>query len=97
MIEVLPKHCGGCGHEFAAGATAAQPIGEPHRHQVIDLPPIEAWITEYNCVKLECPACGQATRAALPEEAQDQTGPRLTALIAYLGAVQQLVPNLFGM
>lgn len=86
-IEVLPKQCSGCGQEFAAGITSAQAIGEPHRHQVIDLPPIEAWITEYQCFKLECPGCLQATRAALPAEAKDQTGPRLTALVAYLTVV----------
>ena len=87
IIEVLPKHCGGCGHEFVGGTTMAQGIGEPHRRQVIDLPPIEAWVTEYHCIKLECPGCGQATRAEVPEEAQDQTGPRLTALVAYLTVV----------
>lgn len=86
-IEVLPKHCSGCGQEFAASVSSAQAIGEPYRHQVVDLPPIQAWITEYQCYKLECPGCGQATRAVVPEEAQDQTGPRLTALVAYLTVV----------
>ena len=86
-IEVLPKKCNGCGEEFAASITSAQAIGEPYRHQVIELPPIEAWVTEYHCHKLECPGCGQATRAAVPDEAQDQTGPRLTALVAYLTVV----------
>ena len=55
--------------------------------QVADLPPIEAWITEYQCFKVECPSCGQATRSALPEEARDQMGARLTALVAYLTVV----------
>ena len=86
-IEVFPKQCSGCGQEFAASLTSAEAIGEPHRHQVVDVPPIEAWITEYECFKIECPGCGQATRAAVPAEAQDQTGPRLTALVAYLTVV----------
>ena len=86
-IEVLPKQCGGCGQEFPSDVTSACAVGEPYRHQVVDLPPIEAWITEYQCYKLACPGCGQATRAAVPEEAQDQTGPRLTALVAYLTSV----------
>jgi hypothetical protein len=30
-----------------------------------------------------CPACGQSTRAPLPEEARKQLGAQLTALIAY--------------
>jgi transposase len=86
-VEVLPTQCSRCGHGFGAGTTSAQAIGEPHRHQVVDLPPIEAWITEYQCFKIACPSCGQATRAALPEEARDQMGPRLTALVAYLTVV----------
>ena len=86
-IEVFPKQCNGCGQEFAASPISAQAIGEPYRHQVVDMPPIQAWITEYQCLKLQCPGCGQMTRAAVPEEAQDQTGPRLTALVAYLTVV----------
>ena len=86
-IEALPKQCGGCGQEFPPNITSADAVGEPSRHQVVDLPPIEAWITEYQCHKLICPGCGQATRAAVPLEAQGQTGPRLTALVAYLTVV----------
>ena len=86
-IEILPQHCSGCGQEFAAGITSAQAIGEPYRHPVVDLPPIPAWITEYPCYKLECPGCGRATRAVVPAEAQEQTGPRRTALVAYLTVV----------
>lgn len=83
-IEVLPAQCGECGNEFPPGVEA---IGEPRRHQVIDLPPIEAWVTEYQCHALACPGCGKTTRAAVPEEARVPTGPRLTALVAYLTVV----------
>jgi transposase len=61
--------------------------GEARRHQVTELPPIEAHITEYRCQCVVCPECGQATQAELPIEAQGQFGPQLTALIAYLTVV----------
>jgi transposase len=58
--------------------------GEARRHQVTELPPIEAHITEYQCQCVLCPECGKATQAELPREAQGQFGPQLTALIAYM-------------
>jgi transposase len=61
--------------------------GEARRHQVTELPPIEAHITEYQCPCVVCPECGKETRAELPREAQGQFGPQLTALIAYLTVV----------
>src|SRR5438445_6283601 len=48
------------------------------------LPPIPPHIIEYQCPKVVCPACGEATRAPLPEEAQGDFGPQLMGLIAYL-------------
>jgi transposase len=62
----------------------AQTTGAVHRHQVTELPPIKAWIIEYQCHRVVCPECGESTRAAVPEEASGQFGPQLTALIAYL-------------
>jgi transposase len=61
--------------------------GEPRRHQVTELPPIEAYITEYRCQRVVCPECGKATQAKLPQEVQGHFGPELTALIAYLTVV----------
>ena len=61
--------------------------GDVRRHQVTELPPIEAHITEYQCPCVVCPECGKATQAELPREAQGQFGPQLTALIAYLTVV----------
>ena len=64
--------------------------GEPRRHQVTELPLLEAHITEYQCQRLLCPDCGKATQAELPAEARGQFGPQLTALIAYLTVVCRL-------
>ena len=61
--------------------------GEPRRHQVTELPPMEAHITEYRCQSAVCPDCGKATQAELPQEAQGHFGPELTALIAYMTVV----------
>lgn len=65
-------------------------MGAPRRHQVTELPSIEAHVTEYQCRRVVCPACGetaQTTHALLPEDVAGQFGPRLTALIAYLTVV----------
>ena len=87
VISILPAECKHCGHGLPQQPDEIQTIGEVHRHQVIELPPIQAHITEYQCPKVVCQDCGKGTRAPLPPEFQDQSGPQLTALIAYLTVV----------
>ena len=89
VIEVLPPRCRHCSHQFSfSGRSSSAAIGnEPRRHQVTELPPIEAHITEYQCHRALCPECGKTTQAALPKEATGNFGPQLTALIAYLTVV----------
>lgn len=87
VISILPAECKHCGHGLPQEPEGIQTIGEVHRHQVIELPPIRAHITEYQCPKVLCQDCGKGTRAPLPSEFQDQSGPQLTALIAYLTVV----------
>ena len=65
-------------------------VGDPRRHQVTELPPIEAHITEYRCQRRRCRGCGRLTQAALPEDVVGQFGPQRTALIAYLTVVCRL-------
>ena len=84
---VLPEHCGHCGYGLPEHIERVQSIGNPRRHQVTELPPIQAHIIEYQCPCVVCPKCGGGTRAALPAEANGQFGPQLTALIAYLTVV----------
>ena len=86
-VVVLPEQCRGCGASFTKAAQADNRLGEPYRHQVVELPPIQAHIIEYQCCQLQCAHCGTATKATLPEEFRSQTGPRLTALVAYLTVV----------
>jgi transposase len=85
IVEVFPDACGHCQHVLPARRRAV--TGEPRRHQVTELPSIEAHITEYQCPLVVCPACGKTTRAPLPEDVDGQFGPQLTALIAYLTVV----------
>jgi transposase len=76
-------HCRHCAHALHP----RDERGEPRRHQVTELPPIEAHVTEYRCHRRVCPACGELTLAPLPDEVVGQFGPQLTALIAYLTVV----------
>jgi transposase len=85
-VDLVPAVCRHCQHRLHARDT----VGEPRRHQVTELPAIEAHITEYRCHRLRCRACGGATQAPLPDEIEGQFGPQLTALIAYLTVVCRL-------
>jgi transposase len=84
---VLPEQCQHCGYHLPEEIQHVQTTGAVQRHQVTELPPIQARIIEYQCHRVVCPECGESTRAALPEEASGQFGPQLTALIAYLTVV----------
>src|SRR5437867_12617209 len=69
----------------------AQAVGEPVRHQVIDLPPVRAEVTEHYLYRLRCPHCEGETRAALPPEVPPGTfGPRVQAVIALLSSRYRL-------
>lgn len=79
VIELLPDRCRHCDCSFPDDRSKVSTPGEPRRHQVTELPPIQAEITEYRCLKAVCPDCGKTTQAELPEEAQGHFGPELTA------------------
>ena len=86
IIDLVPDTCRHCQHALHARDDG----GEPRRHQVTELPPIDAHTTEYRCHRRVCPACGKATQAPLPEDIEGQFGPQLTALIADLTVVCRL-------
>ena len=86
LVDLVPDTCRHCQRALHA----RHDVGDPRRHQVTELPPIEAHITEYRCHRLRCPACGKTTQAPLPEDVEGQFGPQLTALIAYLTVVCRL-------
>jgi len=72
IVVVLPEQCGGCGARFTKTAQADNRIGAPYRHQVLELPPIQAHVIEYQCCQVKCTHCGEATRATLPDEFRPQ-------------------------
>jgi transposase len=82
-VDLSPEACRHC----ARPLHARHAVGDPRRHQVTELPPIAAHITEYRCHRRQCPDCGRITVAPLPDEHVHQFGPQLTALIAYLTVV----------
>jgi transposase len=100
VIDLLPARCRHCDCRLAGGSRKVSLQGEPRRHQVTELPPIEAHITEYRCQSAVCPDCGKATQSELPQEVQGHFGPELTALIAYLTVVcrmpRRVVQELLG-
>ncbi len=87
---VLPKRCGHCGGNLPQKASQVTREGEPRRHQVTEVPPVKAHITEYQFPNVVCRHCGKATRAPLPGEIAGHFGPQLTALIAYWTVVCRL-------
>jgi transposase len=78
---------------------------QPWRHQVIELPPIQPVVTEYQWHQLVCATCGEVTRAPWPMGVPSGTyGPRVQATVAlYTGAyrlskrtTQQMMDDVFG-
>lgn len=85
VVEVFPDTCQHCQRRLPAQGRRI--TGEPRRHQVTELPPIDAHVTEYQCPGVVCPSCWTTTHAARPTDVVGQFGPQLTALIAYLTVV----------
>jgi len=84
VVPVTPARCGRCG----ARVHGADPT--PHRHQVIEVPPVRPVVTEYQLHTLRC-RCGATTRAALPPGVPAGAfGPRLQALVAVCTGVYHL-------
>jgi transposase len=78
FVELVPKRCQDCGEELVGKD------GEPQRHQVVEVPPLSAVVTEYRSHALECGACGAVTREPVPEYAKSAFGDRLGALSSLL-------------
>lgn len=77
--DLKPPACHQCGQPLA-GEDAA-----PYRHQVTDIPPVVAEVTEYRLHTLVCDGCGAETTAELPAGVPPGAfGPRLQAMVALL-------------
>jgi transposase len=90
IVVLLPQQCGHCGGSLPQEPGQVTSTGDPRRHQVTEVPPVQAHITEYQFPNVVCGQCAKTTRAPLPEEIAGQFGPQLTALIAYCTVVCRL-------
>ena len=78
----VPERCTHCDAALPAKAGADDP--PPTRHQIIELPPVLAVVTEYQGHARTCRCCGLVTHAAIPREwLVHSVGPRLTATLSY--------------
>ncbi len=93
FVTVVPSHCDQCKTPLKGKDS------RPKKEQKIELPPLQAHITEYQLHALVCPTCGKTTRAKLPEGlSKGLLGPRLLAVISLLSGSYHLskrqVPSL---
>src|SRR5271166_315733 len=83
VVRFVPKKCRSCQAALPAQPGPNDP--EPSWHQVVELPPPIAQVTEYQGHSRSCAGCGTLTHAAIPAELRRYgVGPRLAALPSYL-------------
>jgi transposase len=86
VVVHWPTHCRQC-----AAPLAGEAVGEPVRHQVTELPPVRAVVTEHQLQHVHCGACGTTTCAILPAAVPAGAfGPRLQATVAVLAGRYRL-------
>jgi transposase len=100
VIPIKPTQCPHCEHPLRGEDS------QPQRHQVTEIPAVKPVITEDQLHRLVCPACGGATRAALPAGVPTgEFGPRVQAITALCTGgyhlskrtTQSAMENLFGL
>jgi transposase len=102
-IPFVPTCCRKCQTRLPAMAGPNDPL--PTRHQVVELPPVIAQVTEYQGHFRTCPCCGEVTHEPIPGALMAHgAGPRLTAALSYLSGchglskrgVEEISANLFA-
>jgi transposase len=89
VVRHWPAWCRHCQAPLSDGLEEV--IGKPVRHQVTELPPVRAEITEHQLYRVRCRGCGGETRASLPPEVPAGAfGPRLQAAVALLSGRYRL-------
>ena len=95
----VPEICQHCGEELSGKDE------QPYRHQIVEIPPLSAYVIEHQLHQLDCACCGRKTRARLPEAVPSTGyGDRLAAIVAWLSGehhqsyrmVKSLLATLFG-
>jgi transposase len=83
VITFVPSHCDRCQEPLPPQPGPDDP--EPSWHQVAELPPVAAQVTEYQGHYRTCPCCGQLNHAPIPQDVKAHSvGPRLAAALGYL-------------
>ena len=97
--EHIPEWCKHCGEKLSGEDK------KPYRHQIIEIPPISAYIIEHQLHQLECDCCGKKTRGSLPKSVPSTGyGDRLAAMVAWLNGehrqshrmIESLISTLLG-
>ena len=79
-IEVRPTTCKKCNAALSEGANTRP----GWVHQVVEIPPMQVVITNYEMESCQCGICGEWTKAGLPAGVPaGVAGPNLSALVAY--------------
>ena len=95
----VPEYCQHCGEKLSGEDQ------QPYRHQIIEIPPISAYIIEHQLHQLECDCCGKKTRGVLPKRVPSKGyGDRLAAMVAWLNGehrqshrmIESLIATLLG-
>ena len=86
VVPYVPAACSKCNAALLQTAGATDP--EPKRHQVAELPPMAAVVTEHQAHGRTCPCCGEVTWATIPADVRAHSvGPTLTGFIGVLSGV----------
>jgi transposase len=102
IVPYVPTTCTRCQAPLPARPAPGDP--EPTWHQVAELPPLAAIVTEHQGHARTCPGCGHLNRAEIPAEIRAHAiGPRLAAVMSYLTgrhhlsrrAVEEIVETAF--
>jgi len=90
VVTHRPATCAHCAAHLPA--LVLRGLGEDFvRHQVTELPPVRAVVTEQRLHRMTCAGCGHRTRATLPSDVPGGVfGPRLQATVAVLSGQYHL-------
>jgi transposase len=103
-VHHYPQQCRHCQADLPQAASPNDP--SPAWHQVAELPPVAAIITEHQAHGRTCRDCGRLTRASIPASVRAHVigPPNLAAMMSYLAGrchdgrrtVLEIVADLFG-
>jgi transposase len=89
IIDHWPTTCARCHQPLSLDP--ALEVTEPRCHQVTEVPPVRAEVTEHRQHRVRCPACGGETLASLPPEVPAGAfGPRTQAVVTLLSGRYRL-------